>query len=179
MVMKRFHCPKPLLSLSLKNHIYLITGVSKGLGRTLAKQLLKQGATVHGISRSRPDWRDPNLVWHNVDLSDIRAVRQFCEQWLFKNGRLDGLINNAAVIPENLTLIKGCELQWLVNYLSVVQLTTILTQKLQASSGRVINISSTAHHSVHDRLATIFFSDIHSQTVDMTNGLPMPNPSWR
>ena len=111
--MKRFHCPKPLLSLSLKNRVYLITGVSKGLGKALAKQLLKQGATVHGLSRSRPDWQDPNLIWHNVDLSDLQTVNQFCEQWLGNNSRLDGLINNAAVIPEIRTLIKGCELQWL------------------------------------------------------------------
>ena len=163
MTMKRFYCPKPLLSLSLKNRTYLITGVSKGLGKILAKQLLKQGATVHGLSRSRPDWRDPNLVWHNVDLSDLNATNQFCEHWSVNNERLDGLINNAAVIPETHTLVKGCELQWIVNYLSVVQITTILGPKLESSSGRVINISSTAHHSVHDRLATIFFDDIHSK----------------
>ena len=43
-------------------------------------------------------------------------------------------------------------------------MTTLFTSTLRSSSGRVINISSTAHHSVHDRLATIFFSDIHSRT---------------
>lgn len=161
--MKRFHCPKPLLSLSLQNHTYLITGVSKGIGKALAKQLLKQGATVHGISRSKPDWQSPKFQWYCVDLSELQAINQFCKEWLSNNERLDGLINNAAVIPDSHTLIRGYELQWIVNYLSVVQLTTTLTPKLQSSFGRVVNISSTAHHSVHDRLATIFFEDIHSE----------------
>lgn len=164
--MKRFHCPKPLLSISLQDRIFLITGVSKGLGKALAKQLLKQGATVHGLSRTKPGWRDPNLLWYKVDLSDLNIVNQFCKQWLIKNGRLDGLINNAAVIPQNHTLINGCELQWVVNYLSVVQMTTTLAPLLQSSSGRAINISSTAHHSVHGRYATIFFSDIHTNSRD-------------
>lgn len=161
--MTRFHCPKSLLRLALQNHTYLITGVSKGLGQTLAKQLLKQGATVHGLSRTKPKWRHPKFVWYSVDLSDLKVVNQFCHDWSRDNTVLDGIINNAAVIPSvHTTTAEGFEMQWTVNYLSAVLLTGQLASKLHSITGRIVNVSSTAHHSVHGRLAAIHFDDIHS-----------------
>ena len=162
--MTRFHCPKSLLRLTLHNHSYLITGASKGLGQTLAKQLLKQGASVYGLSRTKPKWRHPKFTWHSVDLSDLRAVNKFCDEWTGEDTMLDGIINNAAVIPPTrATTSEGFEQQWVVNYLSPVLLTRRLTSNLHTSTGRIVNVSSTAHHAVHGRLATIYFDDVHCQ----------------
>ena len=160
--MTRFHCPKPLLQLPLQNRTYLITGVSRGLGQALATQLLSQGATVHGLSRTTPTWNHDNLIWHCVDLGDLKSVDTFCKKWLAHNTILDGLVNNAALIPSIHTMTaEGFELQWTVNYLSPVLLTRQLLDRLPAT-GRIINVSSTAHHAVHGRLASIYFDDIHS-----------------
>lgn len=160
--MRRFYCPKHLLSKSLSEHVYLVSGASRGLGRTLVEQLLHQGAIVHGISRSKPDIEHVNFHWHTVDLSDLQQVHAFCMNWIEEHPRLDGLINNAAVIPETLSKAKtGMELQWTVNFLSAVVMTHQLLPSLQKSNGRVVYVSSTAHHSVHGRLGAINFEDIH------------------
>ncbi|EEI93661.1 hypothetical protein HMPREF0765_0813 [Sphingobacterium spiritivorum ATCC 33300] len=40
----------------MTNHTYLIYGISKGLGKALAKHLPKAEDQVYGISRSQPDY---------------------------------------------------------------------------------------------------------------------------
>jgi len=160
--MKRFYCPRELLRQSLRNKTFMVTGVSRGLGRKLASQLLKQGAVVHGLSRSKPDIIHDCFHWHSVDLSNLKYVHDFCGEWSTDNMHLDGLINNAAVIPATLSHTQqGMELQWTVNYLSATLMTQQLLPVLKDSHGRVIHISSTAHHSVHGRLGALHFEDIH------------------
>ena len=156
----RFHCPTPWLQQSLKGQRYLITGVRCGLGYELAQQLLKQGATVLGVSRNRCDIDNENFQWQQLDLSDLRAVQQFTQSLLNMNMPFHGLINNAATIPHTLQYTtQGLEMQWCVNYLSPVVLTESLQSLLKGE--RVVHLSSSAHHSVHGRLGAVYFDDIH------------------
>ena len=49
----------------------LITGVSAGLGRSLAKLYAKK-AQVYGVSRRRPDM--PQIVHQCMDLADLETI---------------------------------------------------------------------------------------------------------
>jgi UDP-glucose 4-epimerase len=59
------------------NDTVLVTGSSGMIGTALVERLLKEGATVHGVSRSRNRWaqRVEDRTVH-VDLSDPQAVEQ-------------------------------------------------------------------------------------------------------
>ena len=180
----RFHCPTPWLQQSLQGEGYLITGVSRGLGHTLATQLLRQGATVMGISKTPSLIRHPSFVWQPLDLSDLAAVSQFTQHLITEGLPLTGLINNAAVIPtECIHTDEGLELQWTVNYLSAIYLTETLSPLLKidipSHIGRVVHVSSSAHHMVHGRLATLHFADPTSRLALTTCGLPMHSPNLR
>jgi NAD(P)-dependent dehydrogenase (short-subunit alcohol dehydrogenase family) len=156
----RFHCPAAWLQQSLEGKRYLITGVRCGLGFELTQQLLKQGATVLGISRKPCDISNPNFQWQQLDLADLQSVQQFSQSLIGENRLFNGLINNAATLPHTLQrTIHDLEMQWCVNYLSPVLLTESLKPLLIQQ--RVIHLSSSAHHSVHGRLGALHFNDIH------------------
>jgi len=157
----RFRCPPHLLERSLQNKLFVVTGVSRGLGRALCHQLLKQGAMVIGISRSIPEYQHPNFTWESVDLSDLMAVHCFAEYLTSQYRQIDGLINNAATIPtEHRRTKDGLELQWTTNYLSAVLLTECL-RPLYTADTRILQITSSAHHAVQDQLAYLDFDDLH------------------
>jgi NAD(P)-dependent dehydrogenase (short-subunit alcohol dehydrogenase family) len=121
----------------------LVTGSTSGLGRRLAEELVKLGATVivHG--------RDPAKVERVTaevgaarglvaDLAELDQVRALADQV----DALDTLVNNAGiVVPERQESADGYELTLAVNYLSHFLLTALLLPKLR-EPGRIVNVSS-------------------------------------
>lgn len=156
----RFQCPSDILSQRLNGRTYLITGVSKGLGLALTQTLLDLGATVLGISRHKPMLDHPSFQWYGVDLSDPQAIYDWYSGGTMSVATLDGLVNNAAIIPRSREQNShGWELQWSVNYIAPYLLSALFKSKLQ--HGRIVHVSSTAHHRIFERNAAIHFSDIH------------------
>ncbi len=74
----------------------LVTGVSSGIGKAITENLLADGWTVMGMSRTRP-WPElrPRFMWEHQDLS---VEPQTCWQLSFdlNEGHLDALIHCAA-----------------------------------------------------------------------------------
>lgn len=79
-----------------------------------------------------------------IDLSDFKAIDDFCEEVKSRTNTLDILINNAALIVNDYTeSADGFELHFQVNYLGAFYLTKQLLPLLSKSpDGRVINIST-------------------------------------
>lgn len=91
----------------LTGRVVLVTGAGRGLGRALVHRLGSCGALVAGCSRNPADLaslatelasaaRPPLLV--PVDVTDALAVDRLVDQIVVRWGRLDGLVNNAAVL---------------------------------------------------------------------------------
>lgn len=74
--------------------IYIISGVSRGLGKAIAKQLLHENNRVIGVGRSH-SFQDENFEFVPCDLSDIDAVDNL--QFEAFDDEVT-LINNAAVL---------------------------------------------------------------------------------
>lgn len=79
-----------------------ITGVSRGLGRTLANRWLDEGHNVAGCSRSVTS--DPGF--QAVDIADDAAVERWADSVLERIGPPDLLVNNAGLINANAPLWK-------------------------------------------------------------------------
>ncbi|KAK8772092.1 hypothetical protein V5799_024664 [Amblyomma americanum] len=76
----------------------VVTGASQGIGRVIARELAKRGATVIAVARSADKLEQlqkevPNIVPLPVDLADWNAT----EAALSNVGPVDLLVNNAAV----------------------------------------------------------------------------------
>ncbi|GGH14434.1 SDR family oxidoreductase [Mucilaginibacter phyllosphaerae] len=146
----------------MKNQkIALITGANRGLGLETAKQLGEKGITVILTARSieAANKAADSLKEHGIDAygvklevtdaNDRKAVAKYMEE---KFGRLDILINNAGVTPNNRegftntsldTEPEEFEYVFNTNLFSLVSLTNLLLPLIRKSdAGRIVNLSS-------------------------------------
>jgi NAD(P)-dependent dehydrogenase (short-subunit alcohol dehydrogenase family) len=133
---------------------WLITGVSSGLGRALAEQLLDRGDTVIGTLR-RPDQAEEfdNLARGRsiglvLDVTDESAVSTLVPAAVDRVGGLDVLVNNAGHsligAVEETSLDEAKELMT-VNFFAALHLTQIVLPHFRGQgSGHVVNVSSLA-----------------------------------
>jgi len=154
--------PKPDWGLadipSQKGHIFLITGGTSGMGYEDAQALAAAGAQVviaarnpqrgqEAIDRIKQRTPDAQVRFEAVDLADLSSVRALARRLGTTLPRLDGLINNAAIMapPERSTSADGFEMQFATNYAGHFVLTAELLPLLRKSqSPRVVTVSSIA-----------------------------------
>lgn len=154
--------PKPDWSLadmpSQKGRIFLVTGGSSGMGYEDAKALAAAGAQVviaarnpqrgqEAVERVKQAVPDAKVHFEAFDLADLASVRALGRRLNETLPRLDGLINNAAVmaLPERKASPDGIEMQFATNYAGHFVLTAELLPLLRKSeSPRVVTLSSVA-----------------------------------
>jgi 3-oxoacyl-[acyl-carrier protein] reductase len=85
--------------------VVLVTGSRSGIGRHLSEHFVREGAAVEGCSRSEPDWELEGYHHHVVDVGDEEAVCAMIRSIRRRHGRLDVIINNAAVASMNHSLL--------------------------------------------------------------------------
>ena len=156
--------PKPDWSLndmpSQRGRIFLVTGGTSGMGYEDVKALASKGARViiaarnpqrgeETIKRIKQEVPEAQLQFEAFDLADLDSVRALGKRLSSTLPKLDGLINNAAVmaLPERKTSPGGFETQFATNYLGHFVLTAELLPLLRKSeSPRVVTMSSIAVH---------------------------------
>ena len=136
----------------LKSKGALVTGASGGIGRSIAKALHAQGATV-AISGTNKDKLDAlatelgsRVFVLPCDLRDRAAVAKLGEEAEKALGQVDILVNNAGITHDNLFMRMKDE-EWddviAVNLTSVFILTRcILRNMMRRRAGRIVNIAS-------------------------------------
>lgn len=124
--------------------MYIITGVSRGLGRAIVDALLKDGEKIIGIGRSNP-FGDA-ITFIECDLSDAEEVAALDLKNLGQNVTL---INNAGVLGEIGRISEQTESDleqvMQVNVFAPMTLTRKIYSGLSDGSAfRLVNISSGA-----------------------------------
>jgi retinol dehydrogenase 12 len=144
----------------MSGRVCVVTGASGGIGQAAALGLARRGATVALVARRagageaaraavvRESGRtDVHLLM--ADLSSQTQVRQLAAEIAARFGKVDVLVNNAAVYTaRRKTSEDGIEMQWAVNHLAPFLLTHLLMDALRAAGrARVVSLSSHAHRS--------------------------------
>jgi 3-oxoacyl-[acyl-carrier protein] reductase len=83
----------------------LITGTSKGIGKSLAEHYVQQGHRVIGCSRGGVHWTLEGYLHQCLDVADEQAVKRLFSDIRKTFGRLDHLINNAGIASMNHALL--------------------------------------------------------------------------
>lgn len=126
--------------------VTLITGARKGIGRRLAEHYLAAGHSVIGCSRKASELRHERYQHFCVDVADTAAAREMFSEIEGRYGRLDHLVNNAAVAGINhflLTPIEGVESIMRTNVVGNFLFSQEAARLMQrAAFGRIVNFSS-------------------------------------
>lgn len=125
---------------SAKNRTVLITGASSGIGLSLSKLLITEGAEVIGITR-RPDALASGVRPFQLDLRDpsaiasgFRAIKQ-----------LDALVNSAGVAYTS-RISDGDPAEWdemwQINVRALALCCQLALPLFPETGGRIVNVSS-------------------------------------
>lgn len=130
------------------NPITLITGTGRGLGKALAEYYVNKGHYVIGCSRNDIDYQLNNYVHFVADVNDEKSVMNMFRYIKKEFGRLDNLINNAALSCLNYILFTDIKTTQNLSYTNFCGLFTVSREatKLMMKNkyGRIINILSMA-----------------------------------
>ena len=87
--------------------VMLITGTSRGIGRALAEYYLAREWIVYGCSRTKTDLRDPHYRHFELSVRDEPEVKSMFAALRRGEGRLDVLVNNAAIASMNHSMLTS------------------------------------------------------------------------
>ncbi len=154
-------------TLPLQGEIALVTGASRGIGRAIAQELARQGATVIGTATSEAGAaaitadlqaigvapadgvagadaaRSRGVV---LDVNDAAAALALVEGIQKAQGGLSILVNNAGITQDQLAM-RMKEEEWdaviATNLTAVARLSrAVLRGMMKAKRGRIVNITS-------------------------------------
>ncbi|MDF1576466.1 MAG: oxidoreductase [Bacteroidales bacterium] len=142
----------------LSGKIIVVTGGNSGLGYESVKAFAGKGAEVVLASRSMEkgeaakadilkELPEGNIRVMQLDLGDLKSVRNFASAFKKVYKKLDVLLNNAGIMmTPYFTTKDGFEGQLGTNHLGHFALTGLLLDLLLATQGsRLVNVSSGAH----------------------------------
>jgi 3-oxoacyl-[acyl-carrier protein] reductase len=128
----------------------LITGVSRGIGLSIAKEFIQNDYFVFGTSRSKFDLSkvlESNNCKHlTVDVNDRDSIAFLMKDIPGENNTLDCLVNNAGITADQL-FIRMKDSEWddviNTNLTGIFNITKPVSKiMLKQKSGSIINISS-------------------------------------
>jgi NAD(P)-dependent dehydrogenase (short-subunit alcohol dehydrogenase family) len=141
----------------------LVTGATSGLGLAAATELARRGARILAVARNPERGATAAAVISaavpgaqvevlECDLSRMSAVRRLAEEVTQRHGRLDVLLNNAAVAMFSWELTEDrLETDFAVNHAAPFLLTNLLLPILRVpDEARVITVTSDNHTAVKD-----------------------------
>uniref|UniRef100_A0A6P7GH67 L-xylulose reductase-like n=1 Tax=Diabrotica virgifera virgifera TaxID=50390 RepID=A0A6P7GH67_DIAVI len=138
------------MEITFKGKTALVTGASQGIGREIAKQLVKCQANVIAVARNAE-----NLASLKKEACSIRIIPLDCSDWnatenaLKDIGPIDLLVNNAGLaVLGPLTEVKEEDVDrtFGINIKAMIHISKIVVNGLLArkAPGSIVNISSQA-----------------------------------
>lgn len=134
----------------LKGQVALVTGGTKGIGKSIADALSSRGAQVVVIARTAPGEDINGHYFIAADISQPESAEAIAKEIMEKYGRIDIIVNNAGA---NLSPGGGFNTlsdehwhnDWQLNFLSVTRINkSLLPAMIKQKSGVIINISTGA-----------------------------------
>ena len=140
--------------LSLQDKVAVVTGASRGIGKSIVEYFLNAGAIVIGIARNEGRLKtlaeelnkeEERFFYYAADVADSEKIDSVASSVKEKFGKVDILVNNAGITRDSL-LLRTKKEDWQnvidINLSSVFYLTKAFMRMIMKNRGCIINISS-------------------------------------
>jgi len=109
----------PKIEMKLEGKVAIVTGATDGIGKAIALMFAKEGAKVMMIGRDEAKGRAAlkevrecgEATYFKVDVSNSLQIKKMVEETIQEYGRIDILVNNAALCPAG-TVLSTSEETW-------------------------------------------------------------------
>ncbi len=140
----------------LAGQVCMVTGAGQGLGRTVAREMVAEGATIALLERNPVTLcavadeiaaAGGTAKAFQLDVTDYEAYRRVVEAVIDEFKQIDVLVNNAAINPPALTILQDTLENWrrtiAINLEAVYMGSKLVAPYMvQRKSGRIIHIAS-------------------------------------
>ena len=145
--------------MKLKNKIALVTGGSRGIGRAIVLDFIKEGAEVAFLYKENARAADQlikelrnkskKIIALKADISDFGRTSEAINYIIKKFKKIDIVVNNASIVTERTPLLNMQKEDWdrviNTNLTGVFNVTkAAITALIKQKRGAIINISSAA-----------------------------------
>jgi NAD(P)-dependent dehydrogenase (short-subunit alcohol dehydrogenase family) len=131
----------------LKDKVAVISGAGRGQGQATAELFAGEGATVYGGDVSPGDYGDGRITHRALDISDPASWKALVDEIVAEHGRIDILVNNAAIVHTDTGLTETTLEDWQrvfdVNVTGTfLGMRTVIPVMVENGAGSVVNIAS-------------------------------------
>ncbi len=128
----------------LENKVVLITGAGRGIGKVIAEQFIADGAIVYVNDLKEPEVEGAKPIC--FDVTDSAALKAGLMQIYKAEGRIDCIVNNAAIIQnQKLGMVTKplLEKMYAVNVFAVIDMIQIASRLMaRTGGGCFVNMAS-------------------------------------
>lgn len=120
----------------LENKVCIITGAGRGIGKVVAEQFVADGAIVYVNDLNTPEVEGAKPI--AFDVTDSNALKAGLMQVYKAEGRIDCIVNNAAIIQnQKLGMVTKqlLEKMYAVNVFAVIDMIQIASRLMARSGG--------------------------------------------
>ncbi|MFM0017008.1 SDR family NAD(P)-dependent oxidoreductase [Paraburkholderia azotifigens] len=168
-------------AINLKDRVAIVTGGAQGIGLEVGRRLLASGARLAiwdinstGLEQARAELGNHDVHFERVDIADYTSVEAGVAGTLKATGRIDILINNAAIVGPNATLAEYPVDVWK----QVIDIDVngtfhccraVVPVMIAQNYGRIVNLASVAGKEGNPNAAA--YSSAKAAVIAMTKSL--------